>query len=192
MAAMFYLRYLPKYEAIRQRAARYPELDARALEAFLVLLRVASDVLDALEAYLAKQGTSQGKFTVLMLLNRNPEVGISPSELAERSGVTRATITGLLDGLSREKLIVREDDAGDRRKAVVRLTPRGLKMLNGMLPDYYRQVAELMGCLADGEKANLVELLMKVNDGLGRLWRAAGKPADTRPPAGDISTVPPA
>ena len=175
MAGMFYLRDLPKYEAIRQRAARYPELDPRALEAFLVLLRVASDVLDGLEAFLARQGCSQGRFTILMLLNRDPAVGISPSDLADRSGVTRATITGLLDGLSREKLVVREDDVGDRRKAVVRLTRRGSRMLEGMLPDYYRQVAELMGELSDDEKAELVALLGQVNKRLPGLWTAAGK-----------------
>ena len=177
---MFFLRDLPKYEAIRQRAAKYPELDARGLEAFLVLLRVASDVLDGLEAFLAKQGTSQGKFTVLMLLNRDPDAGISPSDLADRSGVTRATITGLLDGLGREKLVVREGDTGDRRKAVVRLTPRGRKMLEGMLPAYYRQVADLMGALSDGEKATLVELLTKLNGQLASLWVAAGRPGGSR------------
>ena len=172
---MFYLRDLPKYEAIRQRAARYPQLDARALEAFLVLLRVASDVLDGLEAFLARQGTSQGKFTILMLLNRDPSVGISPSDLAERSGVTRATITGLLDGLCREKLVVREDDTGDRRKAVVRLTRRGRTHLEGMLPEYYRQIADLMGELSDQEKVELISLLGKVNTRLAKLWEAAGK-----------------
>jgi MarR family transcriptional regulator, negative regulator of the multidrug operon emrRAB len=173
--AMFYLRDLPKYEAIRQRASRYHELDARALEAFLVLLRVGSDVLAALEAFLASNKTSQGKFTVLMLLNREPSIGISPSDLADRSGVTRATITGLLDGLEREKLIVREDDRADRRKAVVRLTQRGIKSLDTMLPDYYRQVAHLMGSLSDAEKAVVVDLLQKVSSNLPDLWRAAGK-----------------
>jgi MarR family transcriptional regulator, negative regulator of the multidrug operon emrRAB len=172
---MFYLRDLPKYEAIRQRASRHPDLDARALEAFLVLLRVASDVLDGLEALLASYGTSQGKFTVLMLLNRDPDVGVSPSDLADRSGVTRATITGLLDGLGREKLVLREDDREDRRKAVVRLTSRGVKMLEAMLPDYYRQVSELMGALSDVEKTTLVDLLMKVSGRLPAVLKAAGK-----------------
>src|SRR4051812_49389266 len=159
---MFYLRDLPKYEAIRQRAARYPELDPRALESFLVLLRAGSDTLDMLETFLAKRGTSQGKFTVLMLLNRDPKVGVSPSDLATRSGVTRATITGLLDGLSREKLVRREGDADDKRKAVVYLTPRGQKMLEEMLPDYYGQVSELMAALGDAEKKTLIELLEKI------------------------------
>jgi DNA-binding MarR family transcriptional regulator len=177
MPGMFYLRDLPKYEAIRQRASRYPDLDARALEAFLVLLRVASDVLDGLEALLASYGTSQGKFTVLMLLNREPDVGVSPSDLAERSGVTRATITGLLDGLEREKLILRQGDRDDRRKAVVRLTPRGLKMLEAMLPSYYRQVSELMGCLSDSDKTKFVDLLMRVNERLPSLEQGVAKNA---------------
>jgi DNA-binding MarR family transcriptional regulator len=172
---MFYLRDLPKYEAIRQRAAKYPELDARALEAFLVLLRVASDVLSALEAFLSSHGMSQGKFTILMLLNRDPDVGVSPSDLADRSGVTRATITGLLDGLEREKLVSREDDTGDRRKAVVRMTTRGRKMLEAMLPDYYRKVSELMKSLIDEEKTSLIDMLMKVSGGLADLWTAAAR-----------------
>jgi DNA-binding MarR family transcriptional regulator len=189
---MFYLRDLPKYEALRQRAARYPEIDPRAFEAFLVLMRVGTDLLDGLEAYLASKGMSQGKFTILMLLNRDPDVGASPSDLAERSGVTRATITGLLDGLTREKLVSREDDTGDRRKAVVRLTARGRKFLDGILPDYYRHVAELMGGMKDEEKATLVELLLRVYDRVGALWFAAGKKAGTRlsdssPKSADVS-----
>ena len=172
---MFYLRDLPKYEALRQRAARYPEIDPRAFEAFLVLMRVGTDLIDGLEAYLAIRCMSQGKFTISMLLNRDPDVGVSPSDLAERSGVTRATITGLLDGLTREKLVSREDDTGDRRKAVVRLTSRGRKTLDGILPEYYRQVAELMGDLSDEEKATIVHLLTRVNQRVIALWTAAGK-----------------
>lgn len=182
---MFYLRDLPKYEALRQRAARYPEIDPRAFEAFLVLMRVGSDLLDGLEAYLASKGMSQGKFTILMLLNRDPDAGVSPSDLADRSGVTRATITGLLDGLSREKLVSREDDTGDRRKAVVRLTARGRKTLDGILPEYYRHVAELMGGLSDDEKATLVDLLGRVNQRVAALWSAAGKTTGPRTGAND-------
>src|SRR4051794_21098432 len=187
---MFYLRDLPKYEALRQRAARYPEIDPRAFEAFLVLMRVGTDLLDGLEAYLASKGMSQGKFTILMLLNRDPDLGVSPSDLAERSGVTRATITGLLDGLSREKLVSREDDTGDRRKAVVRLTTRGRKLLDSILPEYYRHVAELMGGMSDEEKATLVDLLMRVNQRVGALWTAAGKKVGGRG-VHDISTSAP-
>jgi len=160
---MFLLRDLPKYETIRQHSERYPQIDPRAVEAFLVLLRTATDTLDAFDAHLHRLGMSQGKFTVLMLLNRNPERGVNPSELAEKAGVTRATMTGLLEGLEREKMISRQGDRSDRRRAVVRLTTSAREFLDGMLPDYYTQVHELMVDLTEEDKHHLTQLLGKLS-----------------------------
>lgn len=166
---MLYLRDLPKYEAIEQRARRYPEIDPAAVVSYLVLLRVASDVLAAIETYLARHDMSQGRFTVLALLNRNPDEPMSPSDLAARSGVTRATMTGLLDGLEREKFVRREPDQKDRRMLLVELTPRGRKMLDGIFPDYYRRIAKMMGHLTEAQKKTLVELLNQVTPGLSAM-----------------------
>lgn len=173
---MFYLRDLPRYEALRERVSRYPSVDPRAVEAYLVLLRVSSDILGGIEAWLSQHGMSQGKFTLLMILNRDPHVGMLPSELAERSGVTRATITGLLDGLERENLVSRENHAHDRRKAVVRLTENGRKLLDEILPGFYEQIANLMVELTEVDKRELIDLLVKVNHRLGDFWTAAGRP----------------
>jgi DNA-binding MarR family transcriptional regulator len=159
---MFLLRDLPKYECIRHLAERYPQVDPRAVEAFLVLWRTATDTFSAFEAFLQQHKMSQGKFTVLMILNREPEQGVNPSELAERAGVTRATMTGLLDGLEREKLISRQGDRADRRRAVVRLTPTAIEFLKGMLPDYYTSLHELMADLTEADKEQLTGLLMKI------------------------------
>jgi DNA-binding MarR family transcriptional regulator len=159
---MFLLRDVPKYESIRLQGERYPQIDPRAVEAFLVLWRTATDTLNAFECYLAKHGMSQGKFTVLMILNRNPDEGMNPSELADRAGVTRATMTGLLEGLEREKLISRQGDRSDRRRAVVRLSAASRKMLDGMLPDYYSRLHDLMADLTEDDKATLTGLLTKI------------------------------
>jgi MarR family transcriptional repressor of emrRAB len=163
---MFYLRDIPKYEAICQRMQRYPEVDPAAVESSLVLLRVASDMVTALEGYLARNNTSQGRFTVLMVLNRDPSRGLAPSDLARRCGVTRATMTGLLNGLERDGLATREPDHHDRRMATVRLTDEGIRYLDKILPDYYRRTAALMANLAQEEKLLLEKLLWKVNDGI--------------------------
>jgi DNA-binding MarR family transcriptional regulator len=105
---------------------------------------------------------SQGKFTVLMLLNRTPEQGVNPSELADRAGVTRATMTGLLEGLEREKLISRHGDRSDRRRAVVRMTPAARQFMDNLLPDYYTRIHELMIDLSEEEKRTLTHLLNKL------------------------------
>jgi MarR family transcriptional regulator, negative regulator of the multidrug operon emrRAB len=163
---MLYLRDLPKYEAIQQRAARYPEIDPGAVVSYLVLLRVAQDVRSVTESFLAGHDMSLGRFSVLMLLNRDPDQPVSPSELAAKSGVTRATMTGLLDGLERERLVHREPDREDRRMLLVELTAKGRKLLDGILPDYYKLLANIMGQASEQEKKQLIELLNKVGSGL--------------------------
>ena len=97
---MLLLKDIPRYETLLAYSKRYPNVDPDALEAYFNLLRVASDVLEGLEQYYLMQGTSQGRFTVLALLNREPDKPLCPADLAERSGVTRATMTGLLQGLN--------------------------------------------------------------------------------------------
>lgn len=166
---MLYLRDLPKYEALEQRARRYPEIDPASVQSYLVMLRVASDVLAAIEAYLARHEMSQGRFTVMAILNRNPEQAMSPSDLAARAGVTRATMTGLLDGLEREQLIRRHPDQNDRRMLLVELTAKGRKMLDEIFPDYYARIAKLMGHLTEAEKHQLVDLLNKITPGVSAM-----------------------
>jgi MarR family transcriptional repressor of emrRAB len=163
---MFTLRDIPKYEALRARIQRYPELDPTAIEAFLILLRVASDVMGAVEDYWGRRKISHGRFIVLAVLNRDPELALSPSDLAHKCGVSRATMTGLLSGLARHRLVKREHHQGDRRMSLVRLTPEGIRFLDSNLPDYYRRLAKMMGHLSQGEKRTLEEMLTRIGEGL--------------------------
>lgn len=161
---MFYLRDLPTTETLFSISRRYPTVDPTACEAFLVLLRVASDVLSSKEAHLHEHGISQGRFTVLMILNRNPEAGLSPSDLAERAGVTRATMTGLLDGLEDEGLITRTEHPQDRRMLTVKLTEAGRRRLDEMLPEFFRRIAAVMSDLDESEQRTLITLLRKIEN----------------------------
>ncbi len=163
---MFYLRDLPNYETIKKRAQRYASADPAAIESCLVLLRVAVDVLAGFDAYLARHKISAGRFSLLMILNRDPEKPMSPSDLAARAGVTRATVTGLLDGLERERLVERRHGCNDRRTVLVHLTPAAQQRLEEILPDYHRRVAQLMGALSEEEKKQLTALLGKVKLGI--------------------------
>ncbi len=167
---MLLLRDLPRYEMLQEKAKRYPELDAHAVEATLVLLRVASDVFEGMGAHLARHDVSQGRFMVLVLLDRAPVgEGALPSEIAQQLGVTRATVTGLLDGLEKETLISRKMHPEDRRAFCIELTPKGREFLATMLPEHYRRIAGLMAHLNQTEQRQLVTLLSKVAHGQNAL-----------------------
>ena len=159
---MLLLRDLPKYETLLAYSKRYRNVNPAAVEAFLNLLRVASDVLDATEEYFGEHGTSQGRFTVLCLLNRNPDVPLCPADLADRAGVTRATMTGLLQGLEAEGLLKRTSSTDDKRMFFVELTPKAKRYLDTILPDWFRRVGELMDTLTDKERVTMLKSLDKV------------------------------
>ncbi len=163
---MLFLRDLPRKEALRVLADHFPGLDLDAVEATLALLTAAQDLLEAHEAQIQSYGFSRGRFSVLMLLNRSPKGEASPSELAKGAKVTRATITGLLDGLEKEGLVERIPHEEDRRRLRVRLTPKGRKSLGRMLPKHVSRVTSLVAPLDKKEMKTLTRLLDKVVEGL--------------------------
>jgi len=75
-------------------------------------------------------------------------------------------MTGLLNGLRKQGLIERQIHPEDRRKVGVRLTDRGHRTLDKVLPDYYHRFAKLTTYLDEGERQTLISLLKKVNQGL--------------------------
>jgi len=168
---MFYLKDLPTDKTLSEFAKRYPDLDPSALKTCVVLLRTGSDLLTAFETFLGKHGLSQGRFLTLIVMNRTPDEEINPSSLAEKVGVTRATMTGLLDGLEKNSLLERVAHPEDRRKLGIRLTKKGRQLLDEILPGYYDYIGKLMVKLSEKERQSLVFLLGKVNQGLLTLFK---------------------
>lgn len=162
---MFILRTLPNNQILLNLASRYPELDMASVQTCLAFLNTTADVYEALDTHFARYGLSMGKFTLLMQLLQAGEPGLTPSECAERAGVTRGTITGLLDGLERDGLVKRRPHPADRRMLSVQLTEKGQQLLDKMLPDHFCRTTGLMANLTDAEKKTLIELLAKLGSG---------------------------
>ncbi|MEO5961629.1 MAG: MarR family transcriptional regulator [Opitutaceae bacterium] len=171
------LKDLPRYECLLEAAREFPDLDPSATEAFLHLLRTGDEAFRVVETHLAEHDITQGRFGVMMALWGNCQregkaAPLSPAELADRTGVTRATITGLIDTLERSGLVARTPHVDDRRMTSVVITPRGEKLLKKILPAHFRQMAWLLAPLSEVERKTLVRLMTKI------LTRAAEKPAE--------------
>lgn len=162
---MVILRPFVDKQTILNFAKRYPELDVASIETCLAFLHTTADVYQALDVHFARYGLSRGKFTLLMQLYLADEKGLTPSECAQRADVTKATITGLLDGLERDGLVRRLPDVTDRRMLRLQLTDKGRDLLSQMLPDHFCRTTDLMANLTDSEKKTLIKLLNKVRTG---------------------------
>ncbi|HSY54504.1 MAG TPA: MarR family transcriptional regulator, partial [Opitutaceae bacterium] len=159
------LKDLPRYECLLEAAKKFPDLDPSACDVFLNLLRTGDEVFRVTENNYARHGLSQGRFGVLMLLKKRsaplpagagepcqPAGPLTPAALAEAAGVTRATMTGLIDTLERDGLVKRVRDANDRRMMSVNLTPKGRKLLEKILPSHFRAMAGIMSPLKESER----------------------------------------
>lgn len=170
---MFFLRELPSPECFDRLQARYPEMDQRALCALIALIRTSADITECFEKFLAKHGLSHGRFAIMMFLNRDPDQSVNQTQLAEAYGVSKATITGLIDGLERDSMVERLPDPNDRRATLVRLAPAGQAFLSSFLPAHFRGIAELMAGLKPKELEQLKELLGTIGEGIGRISAAS-------------------
>ncbi|MBI3884224.1 MAG: MarR family transcriptional regulator [Opitutae bacterium] len=185
------LKDLPRYECLLEAAKEFPELDPSAAEAFLHLLRTGDEAFGVIDRNFSRHGISQGRFSVLMLLWRcaNPDHPLggagaadcpapsTPAELAEAAGVTRATMTGLIDTLERDGFVKRLPDPDDRRMMSVRLTARGGKFLQQFLPGHFKAVGAIMRPLSESERKTLVRLLGKIQLRAAALNSAPGPAA---------------
>ena len=159
---MLLLKELPTPESLEKFASRYPGTDVRAIADFVSLLRASADISQALDKLLARYGLLQGRWWLLVLLLRQDDLTSSPTDLAEKAGVTKASITGFIDSLEREGLVLRLPAPGDRRKYLIRLTAAGLQKLDEIIPDYNHKIASLMSALSLDERDDLLTLMKRL------------------------------
>jgi MarR family transcriptional repressor of emrRAB len=162
-------RDLPNPEQIASMERRYGCVDGEACKTVITLLQTTNEVLNAFSTYLSAHEMSQGRFIVLMILNRDPGKLHMPSQLAEQCGVTKATMTGLIDGLEAEGLVARHPSSDDRRVTLIGLSEKGIALLDRILPPHFARVAALLGDLDEGARKSLCSLLNKVRSGVARV-----------------------
>lgn len=150
-----------KYQALLDEAQRRQLPDVEGIRLCFQALSLASAIDRDCAALLAPHGLSEGRFVLLFLLDGAPG-GLAPAVLAQQAGVSRATVTGLLDGLEREGLVARQADASDRRALRISLTPRGQQVAQAVFAQHGRWIASLFGPLDAAERTQLARLLDKV------------------------------
>jgi DNA-binding MarR family transcriptional regulator len=86
----------------------------------------------------------------------------SPTALARAVHLSQATVTGILQRLERQSLIVREPSPADRRSVVVRISPHGRELLQhspSLLQDRFRTA---LSALKDWERLQILATLQRV------------------------------
>ncbi len=96
---------------------------------------------------------------------------LSAGEIVRLSGMDKVNVSRAVRGLKSAGLLRRDIDGEDRRRALLRLTDRGMDAFRTLVPLVLKREAELLRGLTVDERATLFRLMEKVRrnaDALGR------------------------
>jgi MarR family transcriptional repressor of emrRAB len=166
MAEAIRLKNLPDLKVLKKISDRYPkaDIDPESLEVLFLMNRIAGDIHNFFRKDFDDFGLTSARFTLLMRLRREPEVPLNPSVLSDYLGVTRATISGLLEGLEKAGNIKRVNCHQDRRCCFVQLTKPGLKLIDKVAPAYFAQISGMLKGLKKSEVKTFKKVLLALND----------------------------
>jgi DNA-binding MarR family transcriptional regulator len=115
------------------------------------------------------------RFDLMAQLDRAPN-GMTLGELSQRMMVTNGNVTGLVDRLVAQKLIVRRPSPTDRRAQIVSLTAEGRRAFRAMARANGNWIAEILADLSAGEINELMRLLDKTKASARKAITKRGMP----------------
>jgi DNA-binding MarR family transcriptional regulator len=141
--------------------------DIEAAKLGLLLLWLSDDVLSVVNERLAPFGISESKIDILMLIISHATEQVeseppTPTSIAEYVGVSRATVTGVLDWLEKRGLVARKRHPTDRRSLQADITVSGRNLLKKALPHYWAACADLIASLDERDRRDLNRVLRKL------------------------------
>jgi DNA-binding MarR family transcriptional regulator len=150
-----------------------PEIDTQSMRLMEQMRLVAHTLGQIGETSVDAAGLSYAKYRLLMGLlfseqaEGRPE--LNPSEISERQGTSRNTISALIRDLEDEGLIVRTLDLDDRRRFNIRLTENGRSLVRDHASRHLQMISQCFSSLTPEEQRQLSDLLAKIGESAAAL-----------------------
>lgn len=144
------------------RKKQHSQTDAGSKERLRLWLRIlkASRRVEAdlRENLRVEFGTTLPRFDVMAALSRF-EDGLKMSQLSDVLRVSNGNVTGIVDRLAQDGLLVRVPVPGDRRASVVRMTKRGLEEFAVQAAAHEAWIDEMLGDFSQDEARDIAARL---------------------------------
>lgn len=156
MREAYYRRWRADY------AKRHKRVDLAAIELGQNLVQTYAMGEARLSQLAHAEGMTLSGINVLGILQQQAPQGCPLNTLSHLLLVSRANITGLVDGLVGKHFVKRQNDPNDRRVTFAKITAEGEKWLNAYFPKHYGEISCMFAGLNAREKGTLVKLLTKL------------------------------
>lgn len=123
-------------------------------------------------AYAEKYGLMRNDWRVMAVLGNDQP--FSANEICDRTNMDKVQVSRAISRLLGRQLVARVQDADDRRRWILRLTPGGEEMYREIVPAARAREAELLAALGESELRQLDALIDKLYRRAGELLRRGG------------------
>lgn len=152
-------------ERIRHTRERFPGFPRDAAVLVRLVKHIHAQVHDAANVVLREHDLNHTDYNILMMLYGSVDNAVNPSLLGGAAGEKSANITRICNALCDKGLVHRvADPGGDRRKVVLSLTPKGRRLIEGLLPTMAALLEGYMRGFRRAELAQLEALLKRLLD----------------------------
>jgi DNA-binding MarR family transcriptional regulator len=149
---------------IAQWQREKPKFDIGPMALFGALARAFLLTSPVIEKFMLKHGVARGMFDVLAALRRTGSpYRLPPSKLSKSLMLSGAGMTNRLDRLETLRLIVRQPEPNDRRSVRIQLTPKGLQLVEKLIPQLVEIEKQFVADFGDANIKKLTQLLVALN-----------------------------
>ncbi|MBK8398353.1 MAG: MarR family transcriptional regulator [Leptospiraceae bacterium] len=121
---------------------------------------VSNNVSHSFAKKLNNSGVSVAEWVIMREMFESGDT-ISPSQIAEITGMTRGAISKLIDRLLQKKLVTRKESTDDRRYQELKLTKEAKRLIPNLTKLADENDAEFFSLLTKEERKKLTEILIK-------------------------------
>jgi len=140
-----------------------PDLDPEPMGVVLRIQALAKILGEQTSVRLQEYNLQWWQYDVLSTLRRQGEPFTLPATaLAESAMLTSGAMTNRIDRLEEQGLVRRTKDPEDGRKVLVRLTDKGLKLIEGATEARFETAMDALESLSARQRSSLANLLRLV------------------------------
>jgi DNA-binding MarR family transcriptional regulator len=152
------------WNQVKKHGSQYPSFHWPSMEMLLNLVYTYDVLSSHMAAKVSPYGITKSGLSVLLILSRSESKACKQNEISRLMLVSRANITGLVDSLFRQGLVDRINDPHDRRVNMVKILPKGEKLLKDLLPGYYKHMHDMCSVFTEKEKKIFNDLLTRLRN----------------------------
>ena len=155
---------------VEQWNVERPDIDPSPMHVIGRISRLAAELDPLLAPVFTARGLGDGEFDVLATLRRSGEpFELSPGDLSASTMVTSGAVTKRVDRLERSGLVTRRVSEVDARARLIRLTPKGRRLVDEAVVDHVANEERLLSGLSAAERDSLAALLRKLGESIDPL-----------------------